>query len=82
VADVYGARAAIDSHAAGAEELVQALVDAGVEAVYGGPPAQAAEIFATEMTFETAGLVLGAGDIDGIKDELLQRLALPSNSPS
>ena len=70
VADVYGARAAIDSHAAGAEELVQALVDAGVEAVYGGPPAQAAEIFATEMTFETAGLVLGAGDIDGIKDDL------------
>ena len=82
VADVYGARPAIDSHAAGAEDLVQALVDAGVEAVYGGPPAHAAEAFATEMTFDTAGLVLGAGDIDGIKDDLLSRLALRSPSPS
>jgi len=82
VADVYGARAAIDAHAAGAEDLVQALVDAGVEAVYGGPPAQAAEAFATEMTFDTAGLVLGAGDIDGIKDDLLSRMALRSSSPS
>jgi UDP-N-acetylmuramate--alanine ligase len=82
VADVYGARPAIDSHAAGAEDLVQALVDAGVEAVYGGPPAHAAVAFATEMTFDTAGLVLGAGDIDGIKDDLLSRLALRSPSPS
>ncbi|HIF39874.1 MAG TPA: hypothetical protein EYQ74_02085 [Planctomycetes bacterium] len=71
VADVYGARAAIDSHTAGAEELVQALKAVDVDAVYGGPPAQAAEVFKTEMTFETAGLVLGAGDIDGIKDDLL-----------
>jgi UDP-N-acetylmuramate--alanine ligase len=82
VADVYGARPAIDSHAAGAEDLVRALVDAGVEAVYGGPPAHAAEAFATEMTFDTAGLVLGAGDIDGIKDDLLKRLDLPGDSPS
>jgi UDP-N-acetylmuramate--alanine ligase len=82
VADVYGARTAIDSHAAGAEDLVQALVDADVEAVYGGPPAQAAEAFAAEMTFDTAGLVLGAGDIDGTKDDLLSRLALRSPSLS
>jgi len=81
VADVYGARAAIDAHAAGAEDLVRALVDAGVEAVYGGPPAQASEAFASEMSFETAGLVLGAGDIDGIKDDLLSRLAVRSPSP-
>jgi UDP-N-acetylmuramate--alanine ligase len=78
VADVYGARAAIDAHAAGAEDLVRALVDAKVKAVYGGPPAQASEVFATEMSFETAGLVLGAGDIDGIKDDLLSRLAVRS----
>jgi UDP-N-acetylmuramate--alanine ligase len=82
VADVYGARVAIDSHAAGAQDLERALLKAKVKAVYGGPPAQAAEAFATGMTFDTAGLVLGAGDIDGIKDDLLQRLALPSDSPS
>lgn len=81
VADVYGARTAMDSQAAGAENLVRALSREGVQAVQGGPPLQASEIFAAELTFETAGLVLGAGDIDGIKDDLLSRLAVRSASP-
>jgi UDP-N-acetylmuramate--alanine ligase len=81
VADVYGARSPIDSLVAGAEDLVRALVREGVQAVHGGAPAQAAAAFAQEMTFDTAGLVLGAGDIDRIKDDLLSRLAVRSPAP-
>jgi len=76
VADVYGARAHIDKEGAGAEELVQRLVRAGVEAVVGGTPEQALHELCAHIGDESAALVLGAGDIDGIKDELLHELAL------
>jgi UDP-N-acetylmuramate--alanine ligase len=79
VADVYGARTAIDAQgreAGGVSELVARLRRAGVLAEAGGPPAAAASILAAGLPAESAALVLGAGDIDGIKDELLHDLAL------
>jgi UDP-N-acetylmuramate--alanine ligase len=76
VADVYGARTSIDDVAAGSPELVTRLLRAGVDAVEGGPPAASSAVLAQGLPPESAALVLGAGDIDGIKDELLHDLAL------
>ena len=76
VADVYGARAHIDSEAAGAEELVARLSRAGVDAVRGGPPAESARILCAGLCGQSAALILGAGDIDLVQHDLLEELAL------
>ena len=76
VADVYGARAHIDSQGAGAEDLVRELVSCGVPAEYGGPPSEAGRRLARGLQGACAGLILGAGDIDGIRGELQDRLAV------
>jgi UDP-N-acetylmuramate--alanine ligase len=76
VADVYGARTHIDSQTAGSAELVARLARAGVDAVVGGPPGSSAEILCEGLCGQSAALILGAGDIDLIKDELLLELAL------
>lgn len=76
IAEVYGARAHIDSEAAGSEELVRRLQSAGVDATFGGTVRQSARILA-EGTVEGGGaLVLGAGDVDGVEDDLKSDLAL------
>lgn len=76
VADVYGARSHTDEVFAGAPELVEGLRKAGVRAKLGGPCADAARTFASELPLGCAALILGAGDIDSVRDELRDELAL------
>jgi UDP-N-acetylmuramate-alanine ligase len=78
VADVYGARAHIDTRGAGAEELVSRLRRAGVDAIAGGSIAASVSVAIELLPAGSGLLVLGAGDVDGIRDELLDRLALRS----
>ncbi len=78
VADVYGARAHIDRFAAGAAELVTRLKRAGVEAELGGDPKSSMKKLAAGLIAGEAALILGAGDIDLAKNELLEELALRS----
>jgi UDP-N-acetylmuramate--alanine ligase len=76
VADVYGARAHIDREAAGAPDLVLRLRRAGVDAVEAGAPAAAVKSLAAGLPSRCAALILGAGDIDLARDELLDAVAL------
>lgn len=77
IADVYGARKHIDAVAgADAAALVSRLVRARVEAEEGGDPRAAALVLAAGVEADAAVLVLGAGDIDGIRDDLRNHLAL------
>ena len=78
VADVYGARAQIDRFAAGAGELVTRLRRAGVEAEQGGDPKSSMKKLAAGLIAGEAALILGAGDIDLAKNDLLEELALRS----
>ncbi len=76
VSDVYGARAHIDTQGAGASELVRRLKLADVLAEEGGSCAESVQRMVRGVTGGSAILVLGAGDIDGIKDDLLRELAV------
>lgn len=77
VANVYGARKHIDRRGgADAETLVKRLRLAGLDAHLGGEPAVAAEKFAAGLTADSAGFVLGAGDIDGIREDLTHAVAV------
>jgi len=77
VAEVYGARQHIDGEtSAGAEELVEALRALDVDAHTGGPLETAILRFVEGLPAPSAALVLGAGDVGGIRDELLGELAL------
>ncbi|MBL8859464.1 MAG: UDP-N-acetylmuramate--L-alanine ligase [Planctomycetes bacterium] len=76
VADVYGARAHIDSKSAGAPELVTLLSRAGVDAVLGGEPKTAILKLCERLPAGGAALILGAGDIDNSKNDLIEELAL------
>jgi UDP-N-acetylmuramate--alanine ligase len=77
VADVYGARAHIDGdHEAGAHDVADGLVAAGVRAVAPGPLPAAIRSFVEGLSENCAALVLGAGDVGSIKDELFDHLAL------
>ncbi len=78
VADVYGARAHIDRMAAGAEDMVVRLKRAGVDAECGGDPSSSMKKLAERLPSGSAALILGAGDIDLAKDDLLEELALRS----
>jgi len=78
IADVYGARTHIDSESAGAEELVRRLGLAGVEAVVGGSLAGSVQAAVEGLDAGSGLLVLGAGDVDGVREELLERLAVRS----
>jgi len=75
VAEVYGARAHIDRMGAGAEDLVVRLRRAGIDAAFGGSGAQSVQLLAEKAAAGSAALVLGAGDIDMHKDELIAALA-------
>ena len=76
VADVYGARAHVDRVSAGAPELVRGLQERGVEAVQGGDLASSARIFARLAPPAGGLLVIGAGDVETIRGDLLHELAL------
>jgi len=76
VADVYGARKHIDREAAGAPELVSGLRRAGGDAHEAGNPSQAVKMLAAGLPSPCGALILGAGDIDLAKDELLDAVAL------
>jgi UDP-N-acetylmuramate--alanine ligase len=83
VADVYGARTHVDGQrSAGAHDLAAGLVARGVDAHAGGPLATAAERFTAGLPARCAALVLGAGDIGGIRDELHRHLALSGAAAS
>lgn len=80
VADVYGARAHIDSRAAGAEELARRIQRTGVDAVAPGDlEASTKELF-QRLLGGSGALILGAGDVDSIRDDLLEKLALRGRS--
>lgn len=77
VADVYGARAHIDGERlAGAPELVDRLGALGVEARSVGGLDRCAAEFAALTCEGAAVLVLGAGDVETVRDDLLDQLAL------
>ncbi len=82
VAEVYGARKHIDGERrAGASELVLELKRRGVEALEGGPLATSVERFVRSLPEKAAALVLGAGDVELVRDALLRDLALRSALP-
>ncbi len=77
VSDVYGARLHIDGERfAGAPELVLALARRDVTAQEGGPIADAVGRFVDGLPRQAAALVLGAGDIELVRDDLLSQLAV------
>ena len=77
VADVYGARLHIDGERrTGAGELVQELRKRRVAAVEGGPLESSVKRFVEGMPARAAALVLGAGDVDRIRDDLFHDLAV------
>jgi len=81
VADVYGARAHVDRFSAGAAELVTRLKRAGIEAELGGNPRSSMKKLAAGLISGEAALILGAGDIDLAKNDLLEELAVRSAPP-
>jgi len=77
VADVYGARRHIDGERfAGSPELVLGLQQRGVEARFGGPLPQALDALVEGLPDRAVVMILGAGDVELVRDELLQKLAL------
>ncbi|MEM1448349.1 MAG: Mur ligase family protein [Planctomycetota bacterium] len=77
VTDVYGARRHIDRmDGADAETLALRLQRAGVPAEVGGAPRAASDAFAARLVPKACGLVLGAGDIDGVQGELIDAVAV------
>ena len=76
VTDVYGARAHVDRTAAGAPELVAELVRRGVSAEAGGELDASVRRIGLAVHEHAALFVLGAGDVDSIRERLLDELAL------
>jgi UDP-N-acetylmuramate--alanine ligase len=77
VAEVYGARKHIDGERfAGATELARALERRGVRAVDGGPLSSATDHFVRALPEKAAALVIGAGDVERVRDALFRDLAL------
>ncbi len=78
VADVYGARKHIDTQSAGSPELAARLREKGIDAVHGGDLASSTRLFLQRLRGGSGALVLGAGDVDLIRDDLIHALALRS----
>jgi UDP-N-acetylmuramate--alanine ligase len=77
IADVYGARAHVDGQPqAGAPELVAGLSSARVPASLGGGLKESVRALCEHLPVDCAVLVLGAGDIVSVKDDLFAQLAL------
>ena len=85
VADVYGARRAKPGEdLAGAPELVARARELGAAVELGGPRRAAALRFARELPEDAVGLVVGAGDIEDVRHDLLHELSLraPAAGPA
>lgn len=82
VSDVYGARKHIDAVGAGAAELAARLRTAGVDAVAPGDLSSSLTATLDRLPPRCALLVLGAGDVDTLRDDLLHDLALRRALPS
>ncbi len=81
VADVYGARKHIDGERlAGAPELVLELSRRDVAAVAGGTLGESVDRFVSGLPADAAALILGAGDVELVREELVRKLALRSAS--
>jgi UDP-N-acetylmuramate--alanine ligase len=77
VSDVYGARSHIDGgHSAGAPELVALLLQLGARAESGGDLETSRARFAAGLEPGAVGLVIGAGDVENVRDGLLRDLAV------
>jgi len=75
VADVYGARSHIDgARFAGSPELVTALAARGVAAAYGGDLRGSVRQLVEGLPARAAVLVIGAGDIEDVRDDLHEAL--------
>jgi len=76
ISDVYGARTHIDgAKSANAQDIVDGLRRSNVAAVAPGDKSASAREFAAGLPDNSVGLVLGAGDIEDVKAELLLHLA-------
>lgn len=77
VSDVYGARTHIDgAHTAGAAELVELLTARGARAEVGGDLQASRARFAAGLVPGAVGFVIGAGDVENVRDGLLRDLAV------
>lgn len=76
VADVYGARVALEETQVTSEDLAMRLRRAGLESRAAGPAPRAALELVDGVPREAVVLVMGAGDIDRVRDDLLGALAL------
>ena len=77
VTEVYGARTHIDGEVtAGAQDIADGLVAAGVRSVAPGGLEASLPSFVDGLPENCAALVLGAGDVGHIRDELFRQLAL------
>ena len=74
VCDVYGARAQIDEHAADSAALVAELRALGANALHIPAAGEAARELAGGVSAGAVLLVIGAGDIDQVRGELLAAL--------
>ncbi len=75
ISDVYGARVHIDGEEyAGAPELVLELARRNVDALEGGDTAVSVEHLLSGLPERATALVLGAGDIEHVRDPLLDAL--------
>jgi UDP-N-acetylmuramate--alanine ligase len=82
VTDVYGARRPeAGEPSASAEDLVARATELGGRVELGGPPRAAARRFAAGMAEGAAGLVIGAGNIEEVRDDLHHELSLRAPAP-
>ncbi|MFT5150886.1 MAG: UDP-N-acetylmuramate--alanine ligase [Planctomycetota bacterium] len=72
--DVYGARVQIDEHVADSAGLVEKLRERGVNATHIPDCVEAAIELARGVTAGAVVLVIGAGDVDQVRDELMDAL--------
>ncbi|TAJ17649.1 MAG: UDP-N-acetylmuramate--L-alanine ligase [Planctomycetota bacterium] len=77
ISDVYGARTHIDgANSAGAKELVALLVARGAHAEVGGDLQSSRTRFSAGLVPGAVGFVIGAGDVENVRDGLLRDLAV------
>lgn len=74
--EVYGARTHIDGgHFSGSGDLADALRERGVAVTFEADLTRGAEAFARTLPERAVALVLGAGDVEDVRDPLERRLA-------
>jgi len=82
VSEVYGARAHIDQVGAASQELAERLMRAGVDATAPGDLSASLDATLSMLSDGCALFVLGAGDVEMIRDDLLRELALRGTAAS